>query len=75
MDREYYEQLKKKAVEVFGYYETDQEEEEDHEEDVEDEKKDSSVGDDHDDPELQYGAVVDVCGTKICLSSDDEQTL
>ena len=33
MNREYYEQLKKKAVEVFGYYETDQEEEEDHEED------------------------------------------
>ena len=25
--------------------------------------------------ELQYEAVVDVCGTKICLSSDDEQTL
>ena len=64
MDREYYEQLKKKAVEVFGYYETDQEEEEDHEEDDEDEKKDSSVGDDHDD-----GATVWSCGR--CVRDQD----
>ena len=84
MDREYYDQLRKTAVEVFGNYEEEQEEEEEEEDeepevkdDDDDGRKGGSGGDD-DDPdhlELEYGSVVDVCGTKLCLSSDDGEIL
>ena len=77
MDREYYDQLRKTAVEVFGNYEEDLEEEEEEEDedpevkDDDDDGREDGSGEDH----LELESVVDVCGTKICLSSDDGETL
>ena len=74
LDREYYDQLRKAAVEVFGNNEEEEgEEDQDPEVKDEDDGKDSSGGDDDD--HLEYETLVDVCGVKIGLSSDDEQTL
>ena len=63
MDREYYDHLRKTAVEVFG----NNEEEEEQEVEDENEEKDLEVN--------QYETLLDVSGIKIGLSSDDEQTL
>ena len=59
MDKEYYDHLRKTAVEVFGINEEEQE--------VEEENKEEEVN--------QYESLLDVSGIKIGLSSDDEQTL
>ena len=82
LDRDYYEKLRKTAIEVLGNPEEDQEEERQNEEDQESEvndyedddgKKERRGGDD--DLRLEYWSEVEVCGTKISLASDDEKTL
>ena len=61
---------------MFGYYEEEQQVEEEEEEEPEvkedddDGREDGSGGDD-----MEEETVLDVCGTKIGLSSDDGETL
>ena len=73
MDKEYYDQLRKTAIEVLGNPEEDQETEVKDDED-DDGRKEMGGGDD-DDLELKYRSVVEVSGTKIALASDNEETL
>lgn len=85
MDNDYYDQLRKKSVEVFGHYEEAQlEQEEESEEQKVDENpelemkeneecQDISGGDDPDQTQPEYKCVLDVCGLKLSVSSEDEE--
>ena len=80
MDRDFYDQLRKTSVEVFGNHEEEEQKADDNPEsevkNEDEECPDTSDGEASDQPVVpEYECVLDVGGLKLTVSSEDEETL